>query len=447
VSRARFDTSVQVATPAQGLTTSEAVQRTRSGIVDYKRHLKAWFVLSVAAFGVFYGVAAGQWGWFPKPQLQRAWNQAEAAFTDNPFSFLVPRVYRRHGGEVYKPQAVQPGVTLLSSMWRDGGNWKPQVRVVSRNGEKLHEWQIKEDLFPADSYVHGTHLYPNGHLVVNVEYVGTARLGPGGDVVWRLPRRTHHSVTRAEDGTLWIPSQTGDLTTRYAGLSEAVLPEQILHVSADGDVIESLDLIQILFENGLGRYIFEQHGPRPDGELLHLNDVESLGSSMAKTYPLFQAGDLLVSLRDLHMVFVLDPETRTVRWHAHGPFLRQHDPDFMGKGKIGVFDNRPDGTRRGRVLGGSRIAVLRPSSDTAAADYLTPESDTFYTEAGGKWQQLENGNLLLTEAQAGRVVEIDSTGDVLWEWIHEPTGAEVPQILDGARYPFTPKQVKAWGQQ
>ena len=75
MSRARFDMS------ARGPTT-----------VDYKQYLKAWFVLSVAVFGVFYGVAAGQWGWFPKPQLQRAWNQAEATLTDNPYSFLEPQV-------------------------------------------------------------------------------------------------------------------------------------------------------------------------------------------------------------------------------------------------------------------------------------------------------------------------------------------------------------------
>lgn len=412
--------------------------------MDYRQYLRAWFVSSVAVLGIFYGVAAGQWDWFPKPQLQRAWNQAEASLTDNPFSFLVPQVYSRHGEQNYKPQAVRPGVTLVSSMWKEAGDWEPQVHILSQSGKKLHEWRIGDDLFSANSYIHGTHLYPNGHLVANVEYVGTVRLDPHGNVVWRLPRRTHHSVSRAEDGTLWIPSQTGDPTTKYAGLSESVLPEQILQVSADGDVIESLDVIQLLFENGLDHYIFEQHGPRPDGELLHVNDAEPLRPSMAKTYPLFEAGDLLVSLRDLHLVFVFDPETRDVQWHAHGSFLRQHDPDFMGGGKIGVFDNNPDGTRRGSVLGGSRIAVLRPPSDSVMTYHPTPAPDTFYTEAGGKWQQLENGNLLLTESRAGRVVEVDSAGNTLWEWLRKPTGAKVPQILDGTRYSLTPEQVKTW---
>ena len=177
---------------------------------------------------------------------------------------------------------------------------------------------------------------------------------------------------------------------------------------------------------------------------MHLNDVEPLSGSMAAEYPRFDAGDLLVSLRDLHLVFVFDPETRTVKWHASDPFIRQHDPDFLGDGRIGVFDNNPDGTHRGTVLGGSRIVVLRPPSDSTSILFPTDRSETFYTEAAGKWQRLNNGNLLLTEAQAGRVVEVGPNGAPVWEWTREPHGSKVPQILDGTRYDLTPKEVNAW---
>ena len=80
------------------------------------RLLRAWFVASVAVLGVGYGVVAGQQGWFPGPQLRQAWAQARALTTDNPFSYLVPRVYDRHGARTLRPEAVQPGVTLISSM-------------------------------------------------------------------------------------------------------------------------------------------------------------------------------------------------------------------------------------------------------------------------------------------------------------------------------------------
>jgi hypothetical protein len=412
--------------------------------VSDQRLLRAWFVVSVAVLGVGYGVVAGQQDWFPGPQLRQAWAQARALTTDNPFSYLVPRVYDRHGTRAPRPEAAQPGVTLISSMWEGPGGWEPRVRLLGRGGETLHEWKIGYGLFPEDGYLHGAHLRPNGDLIVNVEYVGTARLDACGRVLWRLPRRTHHSVARAADGTFWIPAQMGERTTTYPGLDEPVLPEQILHVSGDGQVLASVDVIDLLIENGLARYFFRRHGPHPSGELLHMNDVEPLPASMADSYPLFDAGDLLVSLRDLHLVFVVDPETRDIKWHAFGPFIRQHDPDFIGGGKIGVFDNNPDGTHRGTVLGGSRILVLEPPSDTVRVRFPTARADTFYTEAAGKWQRLGNGNLLLVEAQAGRVAEVDSAGRLVWEHVRTPTGARVPEILDGTRYALTPADVEGW---
>ena len=408
------------------------------------RLAKAWFVVSVAVLGVGYGIVANQMEWFPSTVAKQAWTQAQAYVTDNPFSYLVPRVYDRHGARIVQPEKVRPGFTLVSSMWETPDGWKPSVQLLNTQGETVHEWPVGYGLFPEDGYIHGTHLLPDGDLVVNIEYVGTARLDACGNVRWRLPKRTHHSVERAADGSFWIPAQMGDRTTNYPGLDEPVLPEQILHVSAEGEVLKTIDLIELLFENGLEKYFFNRHGPHPRGELMHVNDVEPLSASIAGEYPRFEAGDLLVSLRDLHLVFVVDPKTRTVKWHAVGPFIRQHDPDFLGNGQIGVFDNNPDGTHRGTVLGGSRIVVLRPSSDSTSIRFPTDRSETFYTEAAGKWQRLDNGNLLLVEAQAGRVVEVHPDGSTVWEYVRTPDGARVPEILDGTRYDLTSEEVEAW---
>ena len=34
----------------------------------------------------------------------------------------------------------------------------------------------------------------------------------------------------------------------------------------------------------------------------------------------------------------------------------------------------------------------------------------------GKHQQLDNGNILITEPQSGRVFEVDRSGDLVWEY-------------------------------
>jgi hypothetical protein len=171
---------------------------------------------------------------------------------------------------------------------------------------------------------------------------------------------------------------------------------------------------------------------------------------MADAYPLFEAGDLLVSLRVLSLVFVFDPDTKEVKWHSSDPFIYQHDPDFVGDGWIGVFDNNYDLTAynssdRGTMLGGNRIIYLQPHTDSTNVRFPTQHSESLYTRVRGKWQELENGNMLLTEAVAGRAVEVDSSGQSVWEWIHRPTDdSQVPAVTKATRHDLPREEVASW---
>jgi len=49
-----------------------------------------------------------------------------------------------------------------------------------------------------------------------------------------------------------------------------------------------------------------------------------------------------------------------VKWWRTGPFLRQHDPDFLPNGHILVFDNRLGG--RDHRFGESRIVEIDPKN-------------------------------------------------------------------------------------
>jgi len=156
-------------------------------------------------------------------------------------------------------------------------------------------------------------------------------------------------------------------------------------------------------------------------------------------------GDLLVSLRTPSLVFVVDPTSLEVKWTASTPFLHQHDPDFLGDGWIGVFDNNQDPTPRGTMLGGSRIVALSPSIDSMKTLFPTARSEPFYTATAGHWQTLANGNYLLTEVRAGRVVEVAPSGRTVWEWIHPPyDDARVPFVMNGTRYDLTRADVADW---
>lgn len=422
---------------------------------------KAFFVLSLAVLAFLYGFATRTFNWPPSSFLDRAWLQARAAASSGQPDYVSSRVYERDGARTVDRERMEPGLTLVATTWEDD-DWNPGLRLIDAAGRVLHEWRVEPtELFPDTAHrrttplkeqdVQGSHLFPDGDVLVNVEYAGTARLDACGDVRWTLPAGSHHSIARADDGSFWIPGleggEGGTVERRageYPGLSRSVAVDQLLRVSGDGELLEAIDLLGLLYASDLERYIFRA-GEQDSSDPTHLNDIEPLPDSMEAEYPNFDAGDLLLSLRNLDLVLVVDPGSGRVRWHASDSFIAQHDPDFTGDGWIGVFDNNVDGTERGSALGGSRILALQPHTDSTRVLFPAARSDPFYTSLRGKWQRLGNGNLLLTESAAGRVVEVGPDGATVWEWIAEPYDeSAVPWVSEGTRYRLTPEDVDAW---
>ncbi|MFB6230719.1 MAG: arylsulfotransferase family protein [Salinibacter sp.] len=437
---------------------------------------KVAFVLSVAILTFVYGVAVGKWGWFPHDFLQQSLKEAQtvaAAVGWSDPGFLHPQRYDRAGTRRPQPERMQPGLTLITSKWKTGDGWMPMLKLVDRGGEVVHQWRIDpEGIFSSQVLdrqaptamwpnVHGSYLFADGDLLVNLEYIGMARLGACGDVRWTMAEGNHHSIARADDGTFWVSgvSRTPQAGSEmypdgYPGLGgKKFWLDRVLQVSADGTLLADINVLDVLYENDLEHYIsrYLEEEPYPTNakgvptDVTHINDVEPLSASMADEYPLFEAGDLAVSVRHLNLVFVFDPETLEVKWHASDPFLHQHDPDFVGNGWIGVFSNNNDLTSDGSMLGGSTIKFVRPHTSATEIRYPTAPRQPFYTPNGGKWQQLDNGNMLLTESAAGRVLEVDSTGQTVWEWVHSPYQGKVPSVQKATRYDLTREDVAAWG--
>jgi hypothetical protein len=414
--------------------------------------------LSLAFLAFLAGFAAYHFRTFPYALLEDAYKEGVVLMQVGGLSkpHLVPAVYDTVGAETLLPEAMQPGLTLLTSYWQDLG-WKAGLKLITRDGTVVHSWTTDAGkIWPSGqdgrlmrSYVHGAYLFPDGDVLFNIEYVGLARMDACGKVRWHLNYETHHSIARADNGDFWV---SGNVTrsdkeylARFPGLSsDTVYEDHLLRVSADGEILEDINLLEVVYQNGLQRYLVKI-SKRREGDIFHLNDVEPLPQAMADQYPMFDAGDLLISLKHMDLVFVMDPDTGKVKWHASDAFIEQHDPDFIGDGWVGIFDNNRDGAR-GRITGGSRIVALRPHTGESKVLFPGRESEPFYTDIGGKWQLLPNGNILLLEAGAGRVLEVDSNGRTVWRWTQEKYDEKrIPEVLGGDRYPYTVQQVSGWG--
>lgn len=429
---------------------------------------KIAFVFSLMALAYLGGYATRWHNWYPDTLLERASKQMTTLIGDWKIRGLKKRVYEWSGTRTVAPERMESGLTLITSYWtwEELGALTPGAKLIDQKGETIHEWSPdRTALFGEGNFMRGgsperedfagSYLFPNGDLILVLDYVGAVRLNACGEIVWRVKKGNHHFFSRADDGSFWMAGTSPERRTTtdqypdgFPGIDKPVWLDQILNLTSDGEVRKTINVLDVLYENDLERHIvkaFDSQARDVHPDVVHLNDVEPLSASMAKAYPMFDAGDLVVSLRKPSLVFVFDPDSGTVKWHESHSFLHQHDPDFTGDGWIGVFDNNYDLTERGTMLGGSRILSIQPHTDSTTIRFPTEHSDPLYTRVQGQWQELPNGNMLLVERDAGRVVEVAPDGRTVWEWVHAPyEESQVPIVSGAHRYDVTHEEASAW---
>jgi hypothetical protein len=411
------------------------------------------FVLACICLAFLAGIFAAIFQVFPYPPIQQVVSQVQSTMVDDGKGnqhFLYKTRNDDIGVTVFNESLVQPGVTLVTGMWNEDGAWQPEARLLGFQGQVLHRWQVfPQQIWPesphddwvkdasntSSRYLHGIVLLDNGDIIFNIEYLGMVRMNACGDVLWKVPLRLHHSVFEDDDGNFWAAGLhwREEAIANYAHLKPPFAEETLVKVSPEGEVLREISILEALYRSG---YHGTMANSRKKMDITHMNDVEVLSADIAAQYPDFNAGDILVSLRNLNLVVVVDGETEEVKWHFSHPLIHQHDPDFEPDGKVVIFDNNDDTTRDGSLWGQTRLLRVDPTTKNYEQLYPLSDEQDFYTQEGGKHQVLNNGNRLITEANAGRVLEVTATGELVWNWVIESReGDYLPEVLEGTRYP------------
>ncbi len=429
------------------------------------RIAKALFALGAAFFLILAGIVVGRQELPPTPQIDAGleavqdWRKYWRSYLGiEPAKFLRRARYPGSGVVIHRPGEVQPGVTLMSGLW----DAEVGLTLRAMDGKELHRWRARfSEIWPEtphlrpedvpfndwDTQIHGAFLYPDGDVVFNFESRGLVRLDRCGRVVWRLPRRTHHTVSADQHGDLWVlgvKTRHEAETDRFPGLEPPFLEDSVLQVSAeDGRVLREISLLDVIYGSAdEGMLLINPDGQQPrltSEDPLHANHVEVLPSAMAGAFPLFEAGDLLVSMRNVNLVAVVDPKTEKVRWAKTGPWVWQHEPHFLPDGRIAVFDNRlvdnPEHVAKGKPRRASRLVAVDPGSGRVSVLYEGTLERPFFTDVMGKHQYLPNGNVLVTEATAGRAFEITPDGRTVWAFVNRFDTERTAWISQATRYP------------
>lgn len=417
---------------------------------------KIYLMLSLLVIVFLYGFVAGKYHFPPHNILHKAKLAVDDLFKDGnykhyakirPEKFIHPAKYDGTGVTIYNSDKAFDGYTIITSMWSDTSG----LKLFDMDGTELHSWLVpytkifptpdstEDDISDWDVDVTGSEIYPNGDIVFNFNGRGLVKVDKNSNVIWKLKGDYHHSVFKDEFGELWVPGRRAhnDTLNSYLLLDPPYFEDFICKISSNGKILEKISLLEIFYNSGLEAILFADGSWNPRkkaNDITHLNDIDILDSSLAGSFPLFESGDIMVSMRHLNLIIIVDHQTKKIKWLMTGPFIRQHDPDFTDDGKIIVFDNRTDDDN-GSILGGSRIVEVNPNNHTFRITYEGDTKHPFYTTLAGKQQKLPNGNFLIAEYQGGRVFEVTKDGEIVWTFINRYDEDEVYSVSDAIRIP------------
>ena len=414
------------------------------------------FSLSVLVLVFGYGVAVGKFRVFPHDQINAAadaaadWWENWRHFARIESKWMEP-THRTERVAWRDPERSYDGYTFVTG-FLDGA---AGAYLIDMDGTIVHRWPFSMDamwtaadmpaegLGAVDLSIHGAVLYPDGDVVLSVGGGALSRVDRCGNFVYATAMDSHHSVDLLPDGSVltlgrWTETEERDDRPRVIpGPSGYYLDDTLAHVSAEGEILDERSLIDILFASDMGGMLLLGNGSSYRSTVrdpLHVNDAEYLTADLAPAFPMFETGDILVSLRNIATLVVLDGDTKTIKWFTTGPFFGQHDPDFTPEGTIMVYDNRITGDRP--ELGYSRVLEIDVMTHEIVWEYMGTDDDPMYSSLGGRVQVLPNGNVLALEPQGGRIIEIarHEGNGVVWEFVNIQDEGSVGMLFDGIRF-------------
>lgn len=204
----------------------------------------------------------------------------------------------------------------------------------------------------------------------------------------------------------------------------------------------------------------QQAGAEGEGDLFHVNCASYLGPNhwYDEGDTRFAPDNIIMDSREANIMFIVDHATGKIVWQIGPDFTGSRELRIMGcligmhhshmipeglpgAGNIMVFDNGGWAgyglpTQESKIgmkserRDGSRVLEFNPVTlkvvwkyDATSMGWVTPfTTHYFYSPLTSSAQRLENGNTLITEGTAGRMIEVTSKGELVWEYVYPAVG-------------------------
>jgi hypothetical protein len=338
---------------------------------------------------------------------------------------------------------------------------RPVAYLVAADGSVQHTWshplhQPGPEHAPPN-YLRGwnhVEVDRTGHLYAIVPLQALLKLTADSQLAWASEISAHHDLAIREDGSVLVLTESPRLV-RCGDSNHLILDNQVTNVGPIGSVRDVLSVYDVLrtepalaerleeavrqraaaFQRSslsttgdempeeevtmtrellrTGRFVGERRQalrrlrdlPGSPCDVLHTNTLEILARHPSG---LWQRGDVLLCMRELDLIVVVDLVAAAVRWwwgpeELSGP----HQPSMLPDGRVLIFDN-------GRARRRSRLLLVEPVSREVVWQWTASPPQSFFCPVAGGCERLANGNLLVTDAQAGAAFELTMSGRKVW---------------------------------
>ncbi len=310
------------------------------------------------------------------------------------------------------------GAILLDENLRMVHRWIPDEEafieeVKAYNEKMIQEGREEVSYIPTQlTFPQGLAVFPDGSLIFNDSDPGNGmqKIDYLSNVQWIKLGSFNHIISKDESGAKIWAIEGNDRLHRIdttSGMSLTIIKVQDI-MKANSDC----SLLSIRRNFISGEWIYDPW---------HFNDIEVLPVDYESAFPQFHPGDLLMSMRALHAIMVVDPNSLKIKWWRAGSFIQQHDPDWQKSGLITVYDNNTrDKYRIGHYLGRERYSrIVSIDVNNYKTEVLYDgNTDQFYSSIRGKHQFLPNGNILITSSMQGRIFIVDGDGRTVFEIVN-----------------------------
>ncbi|MBN2566165.1 MAG: aryl-sulfate sulfotransferase [Candidatus Eisenbacteria bacterium] len=335
----------------------------------------------------------------------------------------VEPVPAQTGVLTYVPEAAFNGLTLYT------GGEGLEAFLIDMHGDIIHKWSYQG----SKGWPRARILPDGGLLAITADPPSLLRLDAESRLLWRFDDHAHHDLAVLGDGSICVLVR-GMARRDYLNGGEPVIDDNVVLLDSEGRELAFISLLRAFERSEFGASWIEDHPFPQEEDIFHTNSIQALDRSGRL--------QLLLSIRSIDTVAVLDVASGEIVWAMAGRWHKQHEAQFVGKNLL-LFDNlglahEGDGPNQSRVI----------EIDMESGELVWSFSEPgFFTQRAGAQQRLPNDNTLITESEAGRVIEVTPDGRIVWEYVNPMAVEGRPEIMLGILRAerITTRLAPAWG--